>query len=142
LDKSAANEWKNCSLAATQRALRALNQGASAALYWDAYDNYHEHYPRLTFYGLMKNTDHIYAPKKRYYAAKQLYHFVRPGSQRIAAATDTPGLLVSAFWNGARSSLIVVGAKQGPPAVIQLSLPHASVLPSTMALFETTASVS
>ena len=91
LDKSAENEWKNFSLAATQRALRALNEGASAALYWDAYDNYHEHYPRLTFYGLMKNTDHIYAPKKRYYASKQLYRFVRPGSPLLNNLT-TPWL--------------------------------------------------
>jgi len=141
LDKSAENEWKNFSLAATQRALRALNQGASAALNWDAYDNYHEHYPRLTFYGLMKNTDHIYAPKKRYYAAKQLYHFVRPGSQRIAAATDAPGLLVSAFWNGATSSLIVVGAKQRPPGRIQLSLPRASAMPPAWELYETTSAI-
>jgi hypothetical protein len=49
LDKSQENEWENFSLAATPRALRALNQGAMAALYWDAYDNYHEHYPRDDF---------------------------------------------------------------------------------------------
>jgi hypothetical protein len=91
LDKSSENEWKGFSLTASQRVLRALNEGASAALFWDAYDNYHEHYPRLTFYGLVQNTDHIYAPKKRYFAAMQLYHFVRPGSQRIAATSEAPG---------------------------------------------------
>ena len=89
----------------------------------------------------MKNTDHIYAPKKRYYASKQLYRFVRPGSQRIAATADAPGLLVSAFWNGATSSFIIVGAKQGPPGRIQISLPHASAMPAAWELYETTSAV-
>jgi O-glycosyl hydrolase len=141
LDKSAENEWKNFSLAATQRVLRALNQGAAAALFWDAYDNYHEHYPRLTFYGLVKNADHIYAPKKRYYAAKQLYHFVRPGSQRIAVTTDAPGLTVSAFRNGATDSLVIVGAKQGGPGRIQIALPRVSPIPAAWELYETTRNV-
>ena len=71
-DRSAANEWKSFSLTAGRRALTAINQGASAALFWDAYDNYHEHYPRLTFYGMVHNTDHIHGPKKRYFAASRL----------------------------------------------------------------------
>ncbi len=111
LDRSAANEWKGFSLAATRRALRALNEGASAALYWDAFDNYHEHYPRLSYYGLMQNSDHIYTPKKRYYAAKQLYHFVRPGARRVEASSDSPALLVSGFYDGASGSVVLVGLK-------------------------------
>jgi len=138
LDKSQENEWENFSLAATQRALRALNQGAMAALYWDAYDNYHEHYPRLTFYGLMQNVDHIYSPKKRYYAAKQLYHFVRPASQRIAAESNSPNLIVSAFRNGARNELILVGVKKGPPDHVRVGLPGGQPLPATWDLYETT----
>jgi O-glycosyl hydrolase len=141
LDKSAENEWKRFSLAATQRALRALNEGASAALFWDAYDNYHEHYPRLTFYGLVKNTDHIYTPKKRYYAAKQLYHFVRPGSQRIDASTETEGLAISAFRNATSNSLIIVGAKQGGPIRVQVALSQAGPTPAFWELYETTRSV-
>jgi O-glycosyl hydrolase len=123
LDRSAANEWKSFSLTATHRALTALNQGASAALFWDAYDNYHEHYPRLTFYGLLQNADHIYSPKKRYFAAKQLYHFVRPGSQRIGATSDAPSLLVSAFRNGAANAMTVVGVKLGGSNHVQLTVP-------------------
>ena len=138
LDKSAENEWKGFSLAATQRALRALNEGVSAALFWDAYDNYHEHYPRLTFYGLVKNTDHVYAPKKRYYAAKQLYRFVRPGSQRIAATTETEGLVISAFRNAAANSLFIVGVKQGGLSHLQIALLHASPTPAVWELYETT----
>ncbi len=138
LDKSQENEWENFSLAATQRALRALNQGAMAALYWDAYDNYHEHYPRLTFYGLVQNADHIYSPKKRYYATKQLYHFVRPGSQRVAAESSSPNLMVSAFRNGARNELIVVGVKKGGPGRVQIKLPKVQPNPSVWELYETT----
>ncbi len=138
LDRSQENEWKGFSLAATERALKALNEGASAALYWDAYDNYHEHYPRLTFYGLVRNSDHIYAPKKRYYATKQLYHFVRPGSQRIAAASDVPGLWVSAFRNGPGNSFVIVGAKQGGPNRIQVALSRSDSMPSAWELYETT----
>jgi len=138
LDKSAENEWQGFSLAATQRALRALNQGASAALYWDAYDNYHEHYPRLTFYGLMQNADHIYSPKKRYYAAKQLYKFVRPGSQRIGVSSDSPALTVSAFHNGANEDLVIVGVKKGGPRHIQVALPAAAALSPVWELYQTT----
>ena len=141
LDRSPENEWKQFSLAAAQRALRALNEGVSAALFWDAYDNYHEHYPRLTYYGLVRNSDHIYAPKKRYYAAKQLYHFVRPGSQRIAATTDAPGLTVSAFHNGSTNSLILVGVKQGGPNRIHIALPQAEPAPAAWELHVTTRTV-
>jgi O-glycosyl hydrolase len=141
LDKSAENEWKGFSLAASQRVLRALNEGASAALFWDAYDNYHEHYPRLTFYGLVQNTDHIYAPKKRYFAAKQLYHFVRPGSQRISATSEAPGLLVSAFRNASSNSLAIVGAKQGGPSRVQVALSPLSPTPTLWELYQTTRNV-
>ncbi len=137
LDRSLENEWKGFSLAATQRVLKALNQGASAALFWDAYDNYHEHYPRLTFYGLIRNTDHIYSPKKRYYAAKQLYHFVRPGSQRIAATTDAPGLIVSAFRDGSTNSIVLVGVKQGGSNRAQVVLSHSDPMPSAWELYVT-----
>ena len=138
LDKSAENEWAGFSVAATERALRALNQGARAALYWDAYDNYHEHYPRLTFYGLMQNADHVYSPKKRYYAAKQLYKFVRPGSQRIGAAVDSPGLMVSAFRNDRADELVIVGVKKGGPDHVQVVLGASALLPTQWELYQTT----
>ncbi len=114
-DFAAANEFDNFSLTASERAIRALNEGATVALFWDAYDNFHEHDQRMTYYGLVKNTDHIYTPKKRYYAAKQLYHFVRPGAQRIALKADIPGLTAAAFYDGASDSIIVVGVKRGGP---------------------------
>lgn len=142
LDRSAANEWNNFSLAATRRALRAINEGASAALFWDAYDNYHEHYPRLTFYGLVQNADHMYTPKKRYYAAKQLYHFVRPGAQRVDAVSSDPGtLLVSAFYDGARQEVVLVGVKQGGPDQIELRFDGSVPVTSQLKLYQTTRAV-
>jgi len=121
-DKTAGNDWKNFSLAANRRALTALNQGANALFFFDAFDDYEECARRLTFYGLFRSADHIYAPRKRYYATRQLYHFVKPGAQRIGAVSDTPGLTVSAFFDGSANSLVVVGVKEGGPRKIDLVL--------------------
>jgi len=126
-EKTARNEWKNYSLASNRRALTALNQGTSAVLFFDAFDDYEECARRLTFYGLFRSADHIYAPKKRYYSTRQLYHFVRPGAQRIGAATDTAGLMVSAFRNGAAGELVVVGVKEGGPNRVEVALPGPAV---------------
>lgn len=120
-DQSFENEWKKQSLLATRRALEALNEGARAALFWDAFDNYHEHDREMTHYGLIRNDDHHYSPKKRYYAAKQLYRFVPPGAQRIAATTTTQGLTVSAFRDAKPKSLIVVGVKEGGSSSIEVA---------------------
>jgi hypothetical protein len=133
---TAANEWLNFSMASTERALRALNDGATVALFWDAYDNYHEHYPRFTYYGLVKNADHIYTPKKRYYAAKQLYHFVKPGFQRIGIRVDGTELTAAAFRNGADGSVVVVGAKRGGPDQIAINVAGASI--ASWELYQTT----
>ncbi|MGI9071568.1 MAG: hypothetical protein ACR2JB_09710 [Bryobacteraceae bacterium] len=138
LDRSAANDWTGFSLAAARRALRAINEGASATLFWDAYDNYHEHYPRFTYYGLMQNADHVYSPKKRYYAAKQLYHFVRPGARRIASSTDSSNLLLSAFYDGARGEVVLVGVKQGGPNRAEIHLTGLDRLPARWDLYQTT----
>ena len=138
LDLSAANEWANFSLAATHRALRALNEGASAALFWDAYDNYHEHYPRFTYYGLVRNSDHVYSPKKRYYAAKQLYHFVKPGARRVASTSDTSNVLISSFYDSVDGSVILVGVKQGGPEHVEVRLLGSGDSIANWELFQTT----
>jgi len=138
LDRTAANEWMNFSLTASRRALRAINEGASAALYWDAYDNYHEHYPRMTYYGLVENADHMYSPKKRYYAAKQLYHFVHPGARRVASSSDSDSLLTSSFYDAARDAVIIVGVKQGGPNQVEFRLNGLEQAPGAWELYQTT----
>ena len=96
-------------------------------------------YPRLTFYGLVHNADHMYTPKKRYYAAKQLYHFVRPGAQRVDAVSSDPGmLLVSAFYDGARDEVVLVGVKQGGPDQIELRFGGSVPMTSRLKLYQTT----
>ncbi len=128
-DKTAENDWTHFSLASNRRALTALNQGAGAVFYFDAFDDYEECARRLTFYGLYTSAAHIYAPKKRYYATRQLYHFVRPGFQRIAAATTAPGLTVSAFRDPAQGSLVLVGVKERGPNRVQISVPGSGPMP-------------
>jgi O-glycosyl hydrolase len=140
-DKTADNEWKNYSLASNRRALTALNQGASALFFFDAFDDYEECARRLCFYGLFHSADHIYAPKKRYYATRQLYHFVKSGSQRIAATTDVHGLTVSAFHDGADGALVVVGVKEGGPNHVEVALPPASRAVASWDLYMTTRTV-
>ena len=138
-DRSAANDWARFSLAANRRALTALNQGATAVFYFDAFDDYEECARRLTFYGLFSSAGHIYAPRKRYYATRQLYHFVRPGSQRIGAAADVPGLTVSAF-RGAHS-LVLVGVKERGPNRVRIVLPKSEPMPDHWDYYVTTRSL-
>ena len=140
-DKTAENDWTRFSLAANRRALTALNQGASAVFYFDAFDDYEECARRLTFYGLYSSAGHIYAPKKRYYATRQLYHFVRPGFQRIGVVADTPGLTVSAFRDAAKGSLVLVGVKDGRPNRFQIVIPGSDPMPDHWDYYATTRSL-
>lgn len=137
-DKSFENEWKRQSLEASRRALRALNQGASAAFFWDAFDNFENCEMRPSFYGLMRNDNHTYSPKKRYFAAKQLFRFVRPGSVRVAAATDSPQLMLAAFWDGSAGSMIIVGVKEGGRNHVQVRIPDSQLTPASWDLYQTT----
>ncbi len=136
-DKTAENDWKRFSLAANRRALTALNEGARALFFFNAFDDYEECARRLTFYGLFSSANHVYSPKKRYYATRQLYHFVRPGSQRIAARTDVPGLTVSAFRDGSSNTLAIVGVKERGPGPILVSLPRTGPAPDSWEVYET-----
>ncbi len=122
-DPGPENEWKSMCVKATRRALRALNEGVSAALIWDAYDNFHKHDQMMRYYGLMRNTDHLYTPKKRYYAAKQLYRFVKPGAVRIGMTEQVPDpakLAMTAFRNP-DGSTVIVGVKEGGPNRIEVT---------------------
>ena len=88
----------------------------------------------MTYYGLIRNSDHVYAPKKRYYAAKQLYHFVHPGAQRIGIQAPE-GELVSGFVNGDDGSVVVVGVQEGGPERVGIVLPSFN---GTVQVYQTT----
>jgi len=69
----------------TRRLLKCLADGFTAAQVWDAFDNLHLHDNAWATYGLF-HTDTLhwtYSPKRRYYAAKQVYRHVKPGFIRV-----------------------------------------------------------
>ncbi|MGO8735628.1 MAG: hypothetical protein ACLQVM_22850 [Terriglobia bacterium] len=137
-DKTFENQWKQFCLAANRRALTALNQGASALFYFDAFDDYEECAKRLCYYGLFRSASHVYSPKKSYFATRQLYHFVRPGWRRIGVTTDVTGLTMSAFRGPSADSLVIVGVKEGGPSHFRIELPQTASGPASWELFETT----
>jgi O-glycosyl hydrolase len=140
-DRSENNEWKKYCLKVGRAGLTALNQGANALFYFNAFDDYEECGRRLCYYGLIHSADQVYYPKKRYYAMKQLYHFVRPGSRRIAAASDGEGLMVSAFQCPG-DSLVIVGVKEGGSNRVQIALQDKASVPDRLDLYVTTRTIS
>jgi O-glycosyl hydrolase len=140
-DKTGENDWKLFSLASNRRALTALNQGASALFYFNAFDDYEECARRMTFHGLFHSADQVYYPKKRYFATKQIYHFVHPGSRRIAATVKGQGLTVSAFQDAPAGSLVIVGVKEGGADHVQLDLQGSDPAPDHFDLYLTSRTV-
>lgn len=98
LDRTGEIEWEVCRTS-TERVLRALTAGASAALFWDAYDNWHRHEGGWTLYGLLRTAVrgpvYEYTLKKRFWAARHLYRFAPRGWQRVG--TRCEGVLAVAF---------------------------------------------
>jgi O-glycosyl hydrolase len=139
-DKTEENEWKSFSLASNRRALNALSQGANALIYFNAFDDYEECMRRLTYYGLFHSADQVYYPRKRYYAVRQLYHFVHPGARRIGATIAGEGLTISAFENEG-DRLVIVGVKDGGLDHIQLSIRGSAPIPDHLDLYVTSRSV-
>jgi O-glycosyl hydrolase len=137
-DKTFENQWKQFCLAANRRALTALNQGACALFYFDAFDDYEECAKRLCYYGLFRSASHVYSPKKSYFATRQLYHFVRPGWRRIGVTTDATGLTMSAFRGPSADFMVIVGVKEGGPNHFRIELPQTASGPASWELFETT----
>lgn len=87
LDQTGAIEW-DFAWRSTRRLLKLLEDGWNGAFAWDAFDNLHEHDGVWATYGLLR-TDRAswtYTPRKRYFAAQQVYRFVRPGFRRVDVA--------------------------------------------------------
>jgi hypothetical protein len=91
LDQTGAIEWQ-FAWRSTRRLLKALEDGWSAALAWDAFDNQHLHDAAWTEYGLLKvdRASWTYTPRKRWFAASQVYRFVRPGWSRVEVSRSKP----------------------------------------------------
>ena len=108
LDQSGEREWY-VAWVSTSRLLKSLEHGFNGAMVWDAYDNYHEHDGAWTIYGLVRNARRVYTPKKRYYAAKQVYRFVLPGFVRVGVENEWEGIKMLGFANPERTKVTLVG---------------------------------
>jgi hypothetical protein len=69
----------------TRRLLKALSVGFTGAMAWDAFDNLHEHDSAWSTFGLLATDTNswTYTRKPRFYAAKQVYKYVRPGFTHV-----------------------------------------------------------
>ncbi|MCJ7738692.1 MAG: hypothetical protein MUQ10_15505, partial [Anaerolineae bacterium] len=108
LDQTGDKEWL-ISWMSTRRLLDALEAGFTGATAWDAFDNYHDHDEFWTIYGLIRTGLRAFTPKKRYYAAKQVYRYVKPGFQRVGVQSGAPDLRLLGFANAERTEVTLVG---------------------------------
>jgi O-glycosyl hydrolase len=106
------DEWQ-FSRTMTDDLLSLLQQGAAAALAWDAWDNVHEHCgcTAMSHWGqLTWNTEtDTYTPKKRFFTNAQVFAFVPAGWQRVGASASDSNLHAVAFADSGGSQLTVVG---------------------------------
>jgi O-glycosyl hydrolase/fibronectin type 3 domain-containing protein len=97
------DSWAD-SLALGQSIYAALNYGNVAGWVWWQLSE-----PGNTSYALMDTGN----PTKRYYVSKQYYRYVRPGSQRVDAASDDTGLYSVAFEHISKNTMTVVLTNPG-----------------------------
>jgi hypothetical protein len=108
LDQSGEKEWY-VAWVMTLRLLDLLENGYHGALVWDAYDNYHDHDEHWTIYGLLRTGLRAYTPKKRYYASKQVFRFVKPGFQRLLTEVAMLDVRALAFASPDRAQAVITG---------------------------------
>jgi hypothetical protein len=124
LEQSGEREWYVAWVMAA-RLMQQLQAGFRAGLVWDAFDNYHDHDEYWTIYGLLRTGLRAFTPKKRYYAVKHIFRFVRPGFERVAAESDSADVAVLAFADPEQARVVVVGMNSGLlPARLNVSLEH------------------
>ena len=122
LDQSGEKEWY-VAWVMTLRLLDLLENGYHGALVWDAYDNYHDHDEHWTIYGLFRTGLRAYTPKKRYYASKQVFRFVKPGYQRLSIEVSNLDVRALAFASPDRRQAVVIGVNQSSqPRNLNVSL--------------------
>ena len=137
-DKTFENQWRDFSLRANRRALTALNQGASAIFYFDAFDDYEECAKRTVLLRVVsQRQSHLLAQEEllRHPAALSLCtsglapdrgHDRRARTNRIRVSGNVAG------------SMVIVGAKQGGPSHFSVELPQTATRPASWDLYETT----
>lgn len=107
-----ADEWA-FARTMTDDLIALLNQGPTAVLAWDAWDNVHDHCGcgQLSHWGLLAldSTNYTYSPKKRFYTNAQVFEFVPAGWQRIGASPNDSSVNVVAFSDTSGSHVTIVG---------------------------------
>jgi hypothetical protein len=111
LDQTGLVEW-GVAWRSTRRLMKFVADGFTAGMAWDAFDNLHEHDGVWAVYGLLDTHHETWAhtPKKRYFAARQVYRFVRPGWTRVEVTgpPSDPGD-VYAIWHDVMRHLRLLG---------------------------------
>lgn len=123
LEQSGEREWY-VAWVMFSRLLDQMQAGFNAALVWDAYDNYHDHDEHWTIYGILRTGLRAYTPKKRYYALRHLYRFVRPGFRRAAVECQSADIRACAFLSPDGSRWVLSGMNKGQvPARMNAIIP-------------------
>jgi O-glycosyl hydrolase len=105
-----------------RRLMDTISDGYNAALNWDAFDNYHDHDESWSIYGLIRYGLRTWTPKKRFYAMKQAYRFIRPGAILVETEQPDRDVRLQAFMSPDGDHLTVTGmndSEQG--AVIEVT---------------------
>lgn len=101
--------------------LELLENGARAALAWEAYDSYYEHHaPSLfSYWGTLgyEPTTRTYFPRKNFYAIQQVSKFVLPGAKRISSSHSGDSLLTVVFFDSLSQQTTIVGINKGKSPV-------------------------
>ena len=141
LDQTGEKEWY-VAWKSAERAMSFIQAGFNGGLQWDACDNYHDHDGAWTIYGLIRYARFVFTPKKRYYGAKQIYRFVRPGFIKVAADCNRDDVQIAAFVSPDEKEMTVVGMNHALSpcefAVSFKNLPHILEKP-VLRLYTTTA---
>ena len=122
-DDLVTNEWA-FAREMTEQLLTYVEQGANAALAWDAWDNWHEHMAccPMTYWGsVRRDAAGTYQPKKRLFTNAQVFRFVTQGMTRVSSSVSSTGVSALAF-TGANGSVTIVGQNPGGPATLSGSL--------------------
>jgi O-glycosyl hydrolase len=108
--------------------LDLLNNGATAAIEWEAYDSYYEHHAPSVFsyWGILGyNPDNRhYTPRKHFYTLSQLFDFVKPGAYRISVSKPVDGLKTIAFLDSIGTMTLVGVSNLDHPIALQGALNH------------------
>jgi hypothetical protein len=145
--------------------LNNLDAGVSAALVWDAFDNFHAHSQEWETFGMIRTNfptsvspngpcvdfhstpptaaqldQATYAPHSGYYVTKQFYRFIHPGARRVSVTSTDGSLHVVGFTNPDGSATLVGRNSATSTHAIAVALHGLSPTPTALTLYSTTAS--